>query len=379
MKKGLYIAFEFVYNSQLLDKEKSSVSGIERKIYFQYKVFEKYGYKMHFYNPYINRKHSIERVLRRLVFHSFIPWNINYAMIQDIDFIYVRKAWFMDGDFILFLKKVKRINPDIKIVLEIPTYPYDAEGKNIDMIPLKIKDKFWRKKLYKYIDKIITYSEDKEIFNISTINTSNAVDIKTCKRKRKSTTKYPINMIACASLYYWHGFDRAIEGIKNYYAEEKDNKVELNLYIVGNGEEYPIYQKLISKYSLEEHVFLVGAKYGEDLDCIYDTCQIGLDSMGRHRSGVLYNSSLKGKEYCAKGLMIVSGVRTELDDATDFDFYYRIPADDSPVNFDEIIMFYNNHTKTKSIDEIQEEIVEYADEHFDFSVVMKPIQEYIES
>lgn len=43
--------------------------------------------------------------------------------------------------------------------------------------------------------------------------------------------------------------------------------------------------------------------------------------MGRHRSGVSFNSSLKGKEYCAKGLIIVSGVKTELD--LDGEFLYK--------------------------------------------------------
>jgi hypothetical protein len=49
------------------------------------------------------------------------------------------------------------------------------------------------------------------------------------------------------------------------------------------------------------------------LNDIYNISDIAIDSLGRHRSNVMYNSTLKGKEYCAKGLPIVSGVKTEFD------------------------------------------------------------------
>lgn len=126
-------------------------------------------------------------------------------------------------------------------------------------------------------------------------------------------------MIAVSSLYYWHGYDRTIEGLKNYY--EGTHSKEVNLYIVGTGPEFVKYEKLIKEYDLENHVFLTGYKSGSALDELYAKCIIGLDSMGRHRSGVSFNSSLKGKEYCAKGLIIVSGVKTELD--LDGEFLYK--------------------------------------------------------
>ncbi|MFK5655764.1 hypothetical protein ACIA4K_04025 [Lactobacillus delbrueckii subsp. bulgaricus] len=67
-------------------------------------------------------------------------------------------------------------------------------------------------------------------------------------------------------------------------------------------------------------VSMVGKKEKEELDYYYNICDIGIDSMGRHRSNVYYNSSLKGKEYLAKGLPIVLGVTTELDYIKDFRF-----------------------------------------------------------
>lgn len=373
MKKGLFIAFEFSYNENI-DK----ISGIEKKIYFQIQTFIKYGYKMDFYNPYVNRRHNIEKYLRRLPFHYLLKWKFNYNKINEYDFIYIRKQWFMDGDLIKFLKNVKKVNPSIKILIEVPTYPYDSEGKKWDMIPLKIKDKKWRKQLYKYVDRIVTYSDDPSIFNIPTICIPNAIDYNTYKRNCvMCNTPDVVNIMACASLYYWHGYDRAIEGLYHYVYDNTDDKQQVHLFIVGDGAEYEKYKKKIIDYKLEEYVTLAGPCYGHELDRIYDKCVIGLDSMGRHRSGVYYNSSLKGKEYCAKGLIIVSGVKTELDLSSDYPYYYRIPADDTPLDFYSIIRFYNELLGGETIEKIQNNIMEYAKEHYDFEIALKPVQEYL--
>ena len=71
-------------------------------------------------------------------------------------------------------------------------------------------------------------------------------------------------MIVVSSLYYWHGYDRTIEGLKNYY--KGTHSKEVNLYIVGTGPEFVKYEKLIKEYDLENHVFLTWYKSGSALD-----------------------------------------------------------------------------------------------------------------
>ena len=100
--------------------------------------------------------------------------------------------------------------------------------------------------------------------------------------------------------------------------------------------------------------------------------------MGRHRSGVFYNSSLKGKEYCAYGLVIVSGVRTELDNDATYKYYFRVPADDSPIDFNKVLDFYRTVTDNgRKRKEVKKEIMQYASEHFSMDVVLKPVLDYI--
>ena len=197
---------------------------------------------------------------------------------------------------------------------KIPTYPFKNEYKGIKSI-LGFIGMYYLKHLHKYIDYIVTYSKDKEIYRIPTIITSNGVDLEKIKPKKESRSK-DINMIAVANFSMWHGYDRIIEGLNNYY--KNDCKDNVYLYLVGSGEYLKVYQSLIKKYNLEKYVFVLGAKSGYELDFVYNKCNIAIDACGRHRSGVYYNSSLKGKEYCAKGLPIVSGVETELDYIKDY-------------------------------------------------------------
>ena len=42
LQKGLYVSFDFEYNSAILEK---SISGIEKKIYYQIQTLKDYVYK----------------------------------------------------------------------------------------------------------------------------------------------------------------------------------------------------------------------------------------------------------------------------------------------------------------------------------------------
>ena len=228
------------------------------------------------------------------------------------------------------------------------------------------------------MDVVLTYSDDKEIFGIKTINISNGVDALSIFQ---AVRKYPhpedgkIRFMACAKFSLWHGYDRAIEGL-HQYLEKPDANRNIEIEMVGDGDAAESYRQLVKKYGLEEYVRFYGKKQGDELIRVYSLCDIGLDSMGRHRSGVYYNSSLKGKEYCAYGLMIVSGVETELDHADDFEYYYRIPADDSPVDFEKVLAFYQAKADSHK-ERMRETIMQYAIDHFSMEVVFQPVIDYI--
>lgn len=131
------------------------------------------------------------------------------------------------------LKDLKK--NQLKIIIEIPTYPYKFEFIEKAKILLRkktcafakflmviLQDSIIKNFSVNYIDRIVTYSNDKLIWNTKTINISNAIDTSVISKKRvdcKSNFSN-INLIAVSTLNHWHGYDRLIKGLEDYNKKE---------------------------------------------------------------------------------------------------------------------------------------------------------------
>ncbi len=287
--------------------------------------------------------------------------------VQSLDYIYIRKFVFTKVG-IAMLENAKKCNPKLKILVEIPTYPYDKEFKIYNMLNRTI-DRKTRGLLYKVVDRIVTYSDDVSIFGVQTVRISNGANYSTIQI-RQPVQHDGINVIAVALFDSWHGYDRFIEGMKRDIDIVKQNNIKLHL--VGRGRAVEGYQKLVDS-SISDNVIFYGPKFGDELDSIYNSSDIALDAMGRHRSDVYYNSSLKGKEYCAKGIPSISGVKTELDFMKEADFYFRVPADETPINMSDVVSFYHKMYDSNNHESVCKRIRENTIGYFDFENVMKPV------
>jgi Glycosyltransferase len=349
--------------------------GIQKKIRNQMNELEKnFGHCEYIFLE--NPKSKITKYINKIV-----PYlsNVNYKKADLIDsgsIAYIRYVT-IDYSFYTFIKRLNKKN--VKILLEIPTYPYNKEVTSIIGKWQLLGESVYISKLYKYIDRIITYSKDQLIFNIPTICISNGIDTKDMYQLSCSPIDSTVNMIAVASLAKWHGYDRVIKGIAEYYAN--GGKRNVVFHLVGDG--YRIleqYKKDVRQLGIENHVIFYGKRTGGSLDDVYHKCTIAIDSLGRHRSGVVYNSSLKGKEYLLKGLPVVSGVKTELDYDLSFKYYLRVPADETAVDINSIIKFFDYiYTSGRNRKEIQEEIRMYAIKNFSYEVAFLPVIRYMKS
>ncbi|MDB6223321.1 glycosyltransferase [Lactobacillus amylovorus] len=354
------------------------------KVSEQVELFREKGFKVKYIDTTENVS-ALKKILGRL---PFINSNVNLndlKKIEDNSCIYIR--YFQSNHkLISCLKRLRQDRHNLKIAIEIPTYPYDDEFKKSSILnriksyPIFLKDKVTRKELYKYVDRIITFSDDKVIWKIPTINISNGVNLDRIPIRNIENHTNVINMIAVAKFGFWHGYDRLIKGLGQYYQTNKKHR-NVKLYLVGSGDKKveKEYKRLITKYNLNEKVIMTGKKIGPDLDNLYNRCDLGIDSMGRYRSGVTYNSTLKGKEYLAKGLPIVSGVKTELDTMPDFKYYYRVPADDSPVDVEKIVDFYDGIYRNKDKQNIANQIRKFCQKNFTFEKCYKEIIDWYQS
>ena len=74
------------------------------------------------------------------------------------------------------------------------------------------------------------------------------------------------------------------------------------------------------------------------MDTIFDFCDFGVGSLGRHRVGIDRIKTLKNREYAARGIpFIYSETDSDFDDKP---YVLKVPADDSPIDIYRIINFY---------------------------------------
>lgn len=295
---------------------------------------------------------------------------------NDVDALYIRYQR-ADLNFIRFLRRFKKKGKERKIIIEIASYPYEQEDTE-SAVYQRIKDRIFRNFLRFYVDRIVTFSEDSKIWGIRTIQGINGVDFtKHRVRDTRQCSNEVIHMVAVASMQPWHGYDRMIEGMNQYILDGGDRKIKLHL--VGNGIEIPKYKELVQKYHLEGNVFFYGQKEGKELDEIYDKCDIGIGSLRIRQVKVL--SSLKTREYAAKGLPMVNDIRIDIFPEEQYSFVYRIPADETPVDIQDLIAWYDKlygeHAENRK--KVAEYVRHAAEQKCSNRVTMRGIAEYFKA
>jgi len=371
-KKGFYL----VYGSSFGEKKNEEIaSGIKKKILDQIEA--------------LNLPNTIECELIILNALNANPiWKLfSYLMIdqfknckfvkESIDFIYIRR--FVPNSFglIKLLSRVKKNNPQCKILYEIPTYPYDLEHKSRKEKIVLLIDILYRRILYKYIDRIVTLSKDDNIFGIKTIKIINGIkcsNIPIVKNKKKLNG---IHLVALAQFQYWHGYDRLIEGLNEYYYNN-NREYDIFIHFIGDGNELKLYKLLVSKYHLDNRVLFHGLLNGDELANIFNMADIGVGSLAAHRKKLFISSELKSREYFSRGLPIVLSAKLDCV-ADNFKYCYNVPEDESPINMLDVIEFFKGIYLNNNRNWIVQSIRNYAEQTLDISVTMQPIIKYIAS
>lgn len=334
--------------------------GVVNKVEAQMRLFEKNG---------------IQTTLCQYVWEGGYP---QIVIEKDTDLLYFRRIE-PSVKLLLKLRQLRKINPGLRIVMEIPTYPF-ADEETISMpIKRRINRRISECVLHFYIDRIVLIGQQKplnQLYGIRTICVNNGVDFDTIKIKQPSdNSEDEIHMLCVSGCFFWHGYDRVIEGMNEYY-HEKERKEKIIFHIVGEGQCLDEYKGLAKKYGLfGKYVFFYGRRVGDELDELYNKCDIAVECLGIHRKKLYFSSSLKSREYAAKGIPMI--VANDLDIYQDDTRQYikKFPADNSPIDMIEIINFYQEIYKhTKDIaKEVRQSFYRYC--AWDF--VYKPVLDYI--
>ena len=356
-----------IYFFEGIDFKDNSNLGIENKIKQQIKCLKSFGTLIVIKTTF--KKSLLEKIKFIVPLVKSDREKQRESLLKNVsdktDYIYIRKPS-LTINFHKILRKIKNQYPNIFIIMEIPTYPFHSEYTGLSKI-MALKSIRCEKKLRRTVDRIATYSDDNKIWDIETIRLSNCVDYSKIPPRSKNyhTVSKTIRLTCVANFTYWHGLDRLINGIKNYRG---DYKIILNL--VGGGREINNLKQLANG---APNIVFQGPKSGKALSEIFDNTDIAVDALGRHRSRVYYNSSLKGKEYAARGTPIISAVKTELDYLDNFPYYLKLPANDTPIDIENIIKFHEHIYSSKNENEITKSIREKTQKLFDYQTGYKNI------
>ena len=150
--KGLYIA--------RIDENYSLDLGVGKKIRGQIRAFNELDVEVSYLRLANKTVKFNDKLLNKVKYRFFgcrhfyrIIKKINKKDIEEYDFIYIR---YVQGNISLYkiIKYLSKLNK--KIIIEIPTYPYNKQSNsnNLRRLVIYTLDKYITKQLHKYVFRI---------------------------------------------------------------------------------------------------------------------------------------------------------------------------------------------------------------------------------
>lgn len=342
MKQVLYLTMSSI----------DEASGVYKKIVSQAKAFAKIGFdcKILFVrdNDDAYLMESFESINKINLRDKDVQERIKKYILKS-DFCYVRFELLRHLHFTSFI--IKCLIANCPIVMEIPTYPPYQESiarvkdswkshQYLKSLKTLIGSIFVISDMYilSFISKlVVVIGDNKRFLFTETIRIENGIDT-TSNPFFKKTNQAVLKIIAVSNFSVWNGYDRAIIGIKNYV--DATRRHDIKLIMVGDVKAGRDLVKLSNDLGVSEDVEFTGSLFGEKLDNAYKESSMALGALGNHRRKVFANSSLKVKEYCSRGMLMVlsdaEGIESEI-----LDLSYVVKSDDSPIDFIKIKDWYN--------------------------------------
>jgi len=317
--------------------------------------------------PIYEGSNKIRKFTNYFAYNSFLKFLDEVIDLYNIDVLYYRNSQ-PSKRLIKIMQKKKLIK-----IIEFPTYPFENElAKSKTKFEYNL---FWKngmKKFEDFADIIVAISSDNTLnVDKKIVLINNGIRLEDIKIKNQNKQS-SINLLSIANVAFWHGYDRIIRGLDKYY--KKNPKKEIYYHCVGEGVELENLKNLVKEKKLEKYVIFHGTKTGEELDKIVDESDIAFGSLGNHRKGLYGDSALKNRDYCARGIPFVIASNDQ-DFPKSFPYVFRIPQDDSPVEIDKVINWYEDLSKEHP--EYSLEMRKFAEENLSWDAKLKPVIEKI--
>lgn len=283
---------------------------------------KKFAFSSSIYQRY-DRRFLLIATAREFVEKTNVAFDIGYLRWHTFD-----KA------FLNLLKTLK----EKEVVNIIEAHAWTPNRKVTSLISRYqiFMDDLYSKKAKDYVSLVAGISEYDNIWGIKTVKIDNAIDLDSIKPREWNKNDEILRIISVSNEYSYHGYDRLLKGIKHYYDEGGSRKIEVHFI----GVFLESTRKLTEDLDLNGLVHFHGKQFGTALDDLYDNSDLGIGALAHHRVGMYAGSSLKTKEYFAKGLPFIYGWKEPAFDET-YPYAHRIKLCEEPIDIPEILSFYD--------------------------------------
>ncbi len=379
MKNFLYITY--------VDYQENSFPGVQAKINGQIGALRAAGHHVDRINQFGSGAQLVDCDNSRCELFT-APLSRRFSILKAVKAAVSRRKY--AGAYIRFqffsedMRRITRLlrKNGTKVILEIPTYPYDSElrqqGPKGEVKLLC--DRLFRRSCGKNIDLIATFSDDKRIYGVPCMTIMNGLDYDLFPlREVRQPREDVLHLLVVASMQPWQGYDRLLKGMVDYYRQ--DRPVRVVAHLVGDGVELAGYQKIAAENGIEQYVRFYGQKDRESIRQIANQCDIAVGSLGSfRRPGVTRLSTLKSREYCALGFPSVNATQTDILDR-DNPYCLYVPEDESAVDIEQVVDFYHRvyFKSGLTASQVAETVRQEAMRVSDSRVVFRCVIDYFEN
>lgn len=259
--------------------------------------------------------------------HKLRPYLINKPYIVEIPtplHIYFQEIknstqiakWKKNTFFIWLIKRqITDILSQSKMIIEF------AE----ELSPLVLK---YKKRIYLWQNGVnlpqLYGSSEYQLFNHTAIDNF-------CQHKQ-------LNLIMVANLANYHGLDRLLFGLAKYYNSKTPEIVVQVTVVAGENASLNSSKQLVNQLALDKYISFVGYNTHDELFRFYQVTNVAIGPIASYRKNLFQASSLKLREYALFGLPSI--IDHHDYDLSSKDYILQIPSDNTPVNINQIITFY---------------------------------------
>ena len=291
--------------------------------------------------------------------------------LADYDFLYIRYPM-MHPLLMRLLQKAKR--DGLKVVLEIPTWPYDKEPQSIPHRMSLWMDRWYRSRLSSYVDLILHYGQEQQIYGIPTLRIRNGVEIHQVPFTPKKPRKKELRLIAIANWSYWHALDRLIVGLAHHQQSGAGAERPVRLRVIGEGRALASLKQQSRLFQLEAFIEFLPPSSGAALHQHIEWADMGVGTLGIHRKEVAIDSSLKHRLYCASGLPFFLS-RTDLDFPSELPFVHYVADSEAAIDISELMVFYDG----LSFPTVSQEMRSHAEQALSWTQKMSGLVDWLKA